>query len=366
MSLPRFCHRLDRICGIEYCATWSSIPVLYKPGPRSFYVRELLDEQAMRLGDSGEYAVLLLVKRGIDTFTAVRRLARLLRVPPGNIYYLGLKDRAATTIQHVFVKKTLLRRSGGLYRGPGFTARVIGYIPSKPSKKHLIGNRFTLIVARAAGYRRRVEEIIEEINGRVPSYYGYQRFGVSRPNTHILGKHVVLADHIGFYEEMVNTPYPGEPGPVYRARITGRPLESQIYERRYYSRVSRGSIPPIHVLGPVARLYVEAYAAYLYNRLLSMLIGATGTEALPPRLPMPGCPSAHEKYRDIAAAEGAPEAPGIIGGYVGCWERETVIRIHDPVVRTVGDNLIVEFSLGPGMYASIIMRELFKKHLVLS
>jgi tRNA(Glu) U13 pseudouridine synthase TruD len=53
----------------------------------------------------------------------------------------------------------------------------------------LLGNRFTIRVRKARdGADDRVTAISTELGGRFPNYFGEQRFGSSRQNTHLIGE----------------------------------------------------------------------------------------------------------------------------------------------------------------------------------
>ncbi len=361
--MPKHCHPLDRVCGIKYCVTGEKLGVEYRPGPETFYVEEIIDREALgwSTGD-GEYIAYLLEKRGIDTLAAVEVAARELGVPPGNIVYLGLKDSAATTRQHVFIKKNLLRSPPRLIEKKNMRLVLTGYVRRKPRKRHLLGNRFTIRVPGASALRTRAEELVETISrSGLPAYYGYQRFGGKRPNTHVLGKQLLIGDHVYFAEELLYTTYPGEPDVIAEARKKRRFLRGQVYEKKYLAAARRHGPSAYRVLGRIASIYTEAYASYLFNLLLSQAVEKRlGVQ----ELPMPGCSDAAELYAEIARREGGRWILGRLEA-TGCWRRRTTMTIHDPRVEAKGGDLYISFWLDKAMYASIVMRELFKEQLVL-
>ncbi|MEJ1731043.1 tRNA pseudouridine(13) synthase TruD, partial [Escherichia coli] len=59
----------------------------------------------------------------------------------------------------------------------------------------LVGNKFQLKIRNVENpdsAAKRAEKILEELKNRgVPNYYGYQRFGKNRPNTHLVGKALI-------------------------------------------------------------------------------------------------------------------------------------------------------------------------------
>jgi len=69
--------------------------------PEDFYVEEI---PLVAPSGAGAYTLVEIEKRGIDTPTAVRALARALRVPPSRIGYAGLKDAQAVARQILSVE----------------------------------------------------------------------------------------------------------------------------------------------------------------------------------------------------------------------------------------------------------------------
>src|SRR5262245_11380891 len=74
--------------------------------PADFVVEEVLQTAPGSLLAPGwsraaSHAVYRLTKTSLTTPEAVQRLAKALRVKPGEIEYAGLKDKHARTVQHV-------------------------------------------------------------------------------------------------------------------------------------------------------------------------------------------------------------------------------------------------------------------------
>lgn len=150
-----------------------------KCSPEDFIVEEVpLYEPA----DEGEHIYVRVRRRGMTTRELVERLCALLPIPEIDVGYAGMKDKQACTEQTVSL------------RIPGVDPAAIGRriadglpveVPwarrhrNKLKKGHLLGNRFTLVVAattpdamaRACAIRERLA-----VSG-VPNYYGEQRFG---------------------------------------------------------------------------------------------------------------------------------------------------------------------------------------------
>ncbi len=356
--MKAFFHPLDYACGTWFYLSDKRINAVYKPGPDNFYVNEIVDwDRADYSMDSGEYIVYRVVKRSVDTFSVIRRLASSLYLPVTAVLYLGLKDRDATATQYVFIKKNILRRLVERVTGKGFSASLYGYVARKPRRDLLVGNRFKIIIKPRdlMGVSEDLARYIGLINRYgLPSYYGFQRFGTLRFNTHLLGRFLAEKRVDLFLDELLYRLYPGEPVDSLFSRIKRvfpRSLEYEyLLSRRGFSGLNRLLARD----SSLYRLYIDAYQAYLYNLLLSAIISRDGWAGLDRELPMPGC------------------GGGIYGEYLGidktslplgrgyCWFRYGLFRLRDVDVKIIEDSIVLSFTLERGFYASIVLRELFK------
>ena len=239
-------------------------------------------------GLGGEYTWLLLEKRGLNTIEAIRRLARMLKLRPNEIYYAGLKDSKAVTLQFVSYKGDPPSSLGSFESRVRILASF--RMPFKMTPGQLQGNRFTITIRGVKlsqdDVEDRVRMIIKEIDslGGLPSYYGYQRFGTIRPNTHIIGFYLIKGMFKKAVEELVGKPYPKERDELKRIRemaLRGDYREalklmprSLMYERAILSHLVRrredylGALRKLPIT--VRRLFVEALQSYLFNRVISM------------------------------------------------------------------------------------------------
>ncbi len=87
----------------------------------------------------------------------------------------------------------------------------------------LKGNRFKIIVRDVGVGGKELEavlgETVTQLEKRgVPNYFGYQRFGTIRPNTHIVGRELVRGDIEGAVMAYLANPSDGEREDAYNAR----------------------------------------------------------------------------------------------------------------------------------------------------
>jgi Uncharacterized conserved protein len=186
--------RLDLMLGMKCYMTREEPLIPYKPlDQHNFYVYEFTREMGILRPpikpplDRGNIFVYLLIKRGIDTYNAIKILRRHLR--PKKISYYGLKDARASTYQAVTVEEPENLITYILDRN--LEAILVGTTSKHAKRGDIIGNCFKIyigeIIGRNAG--KDLLKILFKISehGYIPNYYSYQRFGVVRPITHIAG-----------------------------------------------------------------------------------------------------------------------------------------------------------------------------------
>jgi len=277
---------LDKKLGMLVYVT-KSPPIVgrIKESFEDFYVEELIDLKIVNCKLDRGYAVYLMEKKCMDTFSAVAKAAKMLEVSVADIGYAGLKDTVAITRQYITVPvekmKTLIENA----EDRKLSLKFIGFSnrPLKPGS--LVGNKFKIAISlegrdELAKLVNALKEL-SELSG-IAGFYGYQRFGVRRPNTHIVGKLIVKRMWNEAVREIVGHPYPWEPPQSYEARVLfeeGRLQESlekfpktMFYEKFIVRRLLEGW-PPLKILKALPlnlrHLYVSGYQSYLFNLALS-------------------------------------------------------------------------------------------------
>ena len=208
-----FVPRLEKSIGIEVYAT-SSLGVggVIRQRVEDFIVREILvdgskarttlserNAEQGALGSSGvknRYLLCALVKRNWDTFLALKAVAKQLDISTKRIQIAGIKDAKALTAQHITVEDVSAEE---IQRAQARDIKIypIGYFRSKLSSYYLLGNHFHITI-RAISHseskiKERIRKTIEELNTirGTPNFFGHQRFGTTRPITHLVGKAIV-------------------------------------------------------------------------------------------------------------------------------------------------------------------------------
>ncbi len=373
MKHPTYCHPLDFVCGLKYCLVDDRVNVEYKPSPETFFVEEIIDLESLGFSrDYGNYTLYRLVKKGVDTFKALRAIAGYYRIPVSNIYYAGLKDRDSTSIQYIVIKKGLLREEPSIDEETTIDKNVsikkIGYLRKKLSKKHILYNKFSIKIDSRVDEDKlkKILKVIEEHG--LPSYYGYQRFGIIRYNTHLIGKYIIKNNYVDTLYEILYSIYPRENIDNIRSRI------SKTYKYLYYEEILQKHIKKrisldniIKKLGQkLATLYIQSLQSYIFNNILNKFIEERGFIKEEICVPGPGCIDKYSRSyeaMDVASIDDLVNAlkKHRIRGYY----RKTLFKPVDLEVKHGKSYLWITFYLEKGMYATIVLREIFKENLIL-
>ena len=374
---------LDRLLGLWYRATSGpAVARICRPRERCFIVSE--EPPILPRRQRARYCVYALVKRGKPSLQAISLLKRALQtIATGKPLFFGLKDTEATTLQYVCVPCRYNAEHPAFLRlGEGsVTARLVGY-SEKCREQPPLGNKFWIILEPLSNTEETVERINKLKGKMLPNYYGYQRFGTRRPNTHLLGLALLARDPVSYLSELLDSPYPDESGGNKLCRLRRwRGCDSALYEALLArkARSLRG-----HVAGlsrKILSLYASALQAYLFNLYLSLRIekgyeldkpikGERGKTS-PPLALVPGI-----GYRlgidgearrileyvieHVGLSKNALEKPFPVIGRVKPHWRPVALTPKHLGARVLGNKVVLSFELGPGEYATIILRELVK------
>ena len=238
---------------------------------------------------SGQYLICVMVKRKWDTFMAVREVADRLHISQKRVRFAGIKDTKALTAQHISLQSVSPNSVLDLQ------IKDIMVYPKRFSKERMYsqlikGNRFHITirgiedsVSVISENTKNIQEEIEMVGG-VPNFFGHQRFGTIRPNTHQVGKYLTRGE-----PERAAMAFLGEPT-IYEhpeAREARQELQDTMnfeaaferfprflkYERfmlRHLSKYPTDYIGAFRTLPRrLRKLFVQGYQSYLFNKCLS-------------------------------------------------------------------------------------------------
>lgn len=294
---------LDRYVGMNYYITdCEGVGGRVKDRLEDFIVEEvLIDGQVVPTSITGKplpriaskpgpWTWLIIEKRGVDAITLLLILSRRFGVSPRDIGFGGLKDAVAVTSQVVSIRGISINEVPSEL-GRGIKVLSVVSMDRAFTTSDIWGNEFTIRVRNIDTSRKdNVGCVLNQLMNRgLPTYYGYQRFGLKRPNSHVIGKYVILGDFETAVNELLAHAYPMEPPRIREARELiargdySRALELIPRSYRYYPEraVLRQLVSnPRDFVNALRRLphellnlYVESYQSYLFNLALSERIG---------------------------------------------------------------------------------------------
>lgn len=155
---------------------------------------------------SGEHTYVLVEKSGLTTLEMLRRLAKAARIPERELGYAGMKDARGITRQTVSVPRVSPEQLLGL-EIPGVRLLSAERHNNKLRLGHLAGNRFRIRLRQTGdGALQRATAVLEILQKRgVPNYFGEQRYG-SQGNSGRVGLRLLQGDFEGAIRELIGTP----------------------------------------------------------------------------------------------------------------------------------------------------------------
>jgi tRNA pseudouridine13 synthase len=286
MALLRTSSPLEEELGIIYYSTdRKGVGGTLRQLPEDFVVEEItreglianLDLQRIDRGE-GKYTLAVLKKTSRDLIPTISLLSRKLGA---RVCFAGIKDRRAITYQLISIDRPVSEE------GLSLNMKNIDLKPVGRSRWGLMpgelrGNRFTITIRSIDPNAFDPQALLPP--DWLPGFFGHQRFGTTRPNTHKVGRLLVKGDYKGTVREFLAEPYEGEPTSAYRARSTLRDTwdlkkayrdfpPSLTYERNMIKRmlISPGDYEGAFGALPktLLRFFVNSYQSYLFNLALS-------------------------------------------------------------------------------------------------
>ena len=367
---------LDKLLGMYYKSLCFEAQLyIAKPRTRHFIVVE--QPHNMPTHHIGaKTAVYIMVKRNISTLDAIKLVATSLGIRQHCIGYAGLKDAEATTVQYITVDLNCIQKKVPKFvrvNAPTGTLwiRFVGYASAMLKPGLLHGNTFYIGVEGSG-----INEIkkLDKLEIDILAYYGYQRFGTRRPNTHTIGLLMLMSPSL-YIRELLFEPYPDEKLETIRSRLK---MEPMLHPEKKITQLLNKIRSPQHIRPPfeVVRLFASALQAYLFNQYISKKIyyykdvrkriGGEKWDGARPLAPVIGedterSSDAAKLYREILEEEMLTfedlklfrmYGVKLITHYRPLYTRTKLsVTVH-------GERAWITFSLERGMYATLVLREL--------
>ncbi len=390
-----------------------------------FYVEEIPLNQP---SGEGPNTWLWIEKEGRNTLDVVLDMARELKINRKQMGFAGMKDKAAVTRQYICVSNKTPEELQELED----KLHHVKILDIKPNQKklrigQLVGNKFRLMVRDVKDTdmaAKRAGEILNLLKEKgVPNYYGFQRFGKNRPNTHLVGKALIKGGVKAAVDRYIGHPYETEPKHIQEARKfyddgeleeslasmpSGMRYEKMMLYALLKEKKKKGELDEkSYILAlkslpkPLSRMFVHAYQSYLFNRAVSerTMLGINqyveGDILIDNEEHLIHEFDPEEINEWIKEFQAHPSAPlygskvPLAGGELGKMEQNILdgenlkledfmvpkmpklgshgirrsirFKIWDVSAEAAEEGVIVEFSIPKGSYATSVLREVMKK-----
>jgi tRNA pseudouridine13 synthase len=291
-------YSLELLLGMKYYASDAEgIGGLLRTEPADFIVEEI--PLIKKGGPAGPFLICRLTTTNWELQHAVKEIAKRLGISHRRIGWAGTKDRNAITRQLISLYNITADQISGI-RLKDITLEPVGQSNEALSLGDLLGNRFDIRIrdCQPAELESRVLSTSAIVYQAVPNYFGLQRFGATRPVTHLVGECILHGDYEKAVITYIGLAFPGEPEQVRTVRsafFKTRDIQAALadlppqmsYERAmlHFLYMHPDDYPgALHELPPkLLSMFVSAFQSYLFNCAVSQRIddGHTLTDPLP-------------------------------------------------------------------------------------
>ncbi len=258
-----------------------------------FYVEEIPEHLP---SGTGPNTWILIEKIGRNTLDVVLDIAKEFKISRKRMGFAGMKDKSALTRQWLCVSNSEATELEGL-EDKLYNVKVLEIKQNEKKLRigQLIGNKFRILIRDTENPENDVKtanNILSKLETvGVPNYYGWQRFGKNRPNTHRVGEYIVQNDIKGAVDSYIGNPYPkekdhiksarqyyddGELEEAYESMPAGMRYEKMMLRELMKQKRKKGElnensykIALESLPKPLKRMFVHAYQSYLFNKVVS-------------------------------------------------------------------------------------------------
>jgi tRNA pseudouridine13 synthase len=310
--------------------------------PEDFLVEEQLGFEA---AGAGQHVLLKVRKRNANTQWVAGELARACACRPRDVGYAGLKDRRAVATQWFTVPQSRLSPEDWVgVVGSEYEVLAAYRHSRKLPRGALAGNRFVIRIRDTAADDASIADRLAAVETRgVPNYFGPQRFGRGGSNLKRM-------------DEDMRTLGPAERGFILSA-ARSLVFNSVLAERTAdgtWERLEPGDLANLD--GRASHFRVEAVDEALAARCARLDIHPTGPlwgRGAPPS----GGRVLQLEQRVAAALEGPCELIERTG--MEQERRSLRLAVRELRWRREADDIVIEFRLSRGAYATAVLREIF-------
>ncbi|MBN1214651.1 MAG: tRNA pseudouridine(13) synthase TruD [Candidatus Lokiarchaeota archaeon] len=298
---------IENFTGIQIYSTpeIEGIGGIYKDNFKDFIVKEITESgQILEIKEDREspsysekkdkFTNFNLIKINKDTFNALKEIRRALHIPKEHIFYSGLKDKCSISVQKISIRGNYIKELKKLKLRDTFIRSIY------PSKKPVMlgsnrGNNFSITIRNIENKENlefKINQIFDILSKKgIPNFFGLQRFGTYRPNSHLIGRFLLEGDYESAFKEFVSNTYSTENIELSKIRNNiglslNTPEALQQLYREFPKSLSYESKLIYHIinnpndfegafkrLNPnVLNLIVNAFQSYIFNKMLSLRV----------------------------------------------------------------------------------------------
>ncbi|MBE6499673.1 MAG: tRNA pseudouridine(13) synthase TruD [Methanobrevibacter thaueri] len=394
-----------------------------------FYVEEI--PEILPSGE-GPNIYIWIEKLGRTTLDVVLDISRDLHISRKRMGFAGMKDKKALTRQWICIanmdsdEQMNQVKNLDIYK-TDFLKIIRGR--KKLRMGQLKGNKFKILIRDIDDIEKSAEianEVLSqlEVTG-VPNYFGWQRFGKPRTNTHLVGEALIENDLKKAVDTYIGNPSDEEHEENQKARqaYDDGNLEESLnlmgkgmrYEKMMIRELIRDSKKgeltdksyknALHALPkPLQRMFVHAYQSFLFNEAVSRRVGMGIDKYIPGDIIIDTeehivYDKTPEEYQELMDEFKANPTSPLYGtkvpyaeGEVGEMEEDVLnnynlkkedfevpkmprlgshglrrsmrFQVWDGKATPTDEGVLCEFSINKGSYATAVLREIMKKDVI--
>ena len=394
-----------------------------------FYVEEI--PEIIPTGE-GPNVWVWIEKIGRTTLDVVLDIARDLHIDRKRMGFAGMKDKKALTRQWICIANMDSEEQFRQIENVDiYTTDFLKITRGRKKLRmgQLKGNKFRILIRDLDDIEKSAEvanEVLNELEVTgVPNYFGWQRFGRPRTNTHLVGEALIHNDLAEAVRRYVGNPSEDESLENQKARQAyddgdlEKSLELMGKGMRYEKMIVRQLIKDskkgelddkaymnaIHALPkPLQRMFVHAYQSYLFNDVVSRRVEMGINKYIEGDIIIDNDENivrdkTSDEYQEmIDNFEVNPTVPlfgtkvPFAGGEVGEMEKSVLesygleksdfevpkmprlgshglrralrFQVWDASAKATDEGVLAEFSINKGSYATAVLREVMKKDVV--
>ena len=291
----------QHIVGSEsFLSKTSGIEGKLRKNPEDFEVEEIVSIPGrshwiwMQKNSNGKHSIVEIKAKNWDTHVLVKELSRKLNISQKSIGFAGTKDKRAITTQYFSLRVAKEKILTLDLENIDITFKHKSIKPIRLG--NLVGNKFKIKITNTVNGRENIDNILSELRGFFPNYFGVQRFGTVRPITHIVGEKIVRGDYEGavFDYLTIDSPkFAGVEGREFllKTRDFAKSIDKfpahMLFERQLLGHLSRnkgdftGAI--LQLPESLSKMLVHGYQSLIFNKVLDLRM-KEGIDAFLPQI----------------------------------------------------------------------------------